>query len=90
LEFLLAKELPLHSVMRLWDTYFASDEGLRMHPYVCLAILAACKEEFMETEHPELVGMLEHLPLLDMDMIITQAYNIREEVMASGLIRDFV
>jgi len=49
-----------------------------MHPYICLAILGACKEELMETEHPELQSRLQHLPALDMDMIITQAYNIRE------------
>lgn len=65
-------------VLRLWDTYLAEGDGLKMHPYVCLAILDVCKEELMETEHPELQGRLEHLPALDMDMIITQAYNLQE------------
>ena len=46
-----------------------------MHPYVCLAILGACKEELMETEQPELQARLQRLPALDIDMIITQAYQ---------------
>ena len=49
--------------------------GLTMHPYVCLAILGACKEELMETEQPELQARLQRLPALDIDMIITQAYH---------------
>jgi len=116
LDFLLAKELPFSCVLRLWDTYFAEEDGqapkervlvcgvwvcqrgresvsecailaselrivcvfsglagLKMHPYVCLAILGACKEELMETEQPELQARLERLPrTLDIDMIITQ------------------
>ena len=33
---LLANILPLHNIVRLWDTYLASDEGLHLHIYVCL------------------------------------------------------
>ena len=47
-----------------------------MHPYVCLAILGACKEELMETEQPELQARLQRLPALDIDMIITQATHM--------------
>lgn len=35
-QFLLSRELPLDCVMRLWDTYFAGPDGLRLHIYVCL------------------------------------------------------
>lgn len=36
LRHLLAKELPLRSTLRLWDTYFSTSDGIGLHPYVCL------------------------------------------------------
>jgi len=36
LRFLLARELHLNSVLRLWDTYFSCQESLELHTYVCL------------------------------------------------------
>jgi hypothetical protein len=44
LRWLLSKELPLSSVIRLWDTYFSANEGLDLHMYVCLAVLTHCNE----------------------------------------------
>jgi hypothetical protein len=80
LQFLLAKELPLNCVLRLWDTYFSCEDGFRLHLFVCLAILANFNEDLMELEHSELKGFLQHLPDMDMDQIIAQAYNIREDL----------
>ena len=34
LEGMLANELPLQAVLRLWDFYFSDSVGLAMHPYV--------------------------------------------------------
>jgi hypothetical protein len=33
---LLANELPLECVLRLWDTYFAGADGFDLHMYVCI------------------------------------------------------
>jgi hypothetical protein len=44
-ETLLAKELPLECVMRLWDTYLASPDGIELHSYICLSILAYLKDQ---------------------------------------------
>eukprot|EP00656_Telonema_subtile_P048311 TRINITY_DN5718_c0_g1_i1.p1 TRINITY_DN5718_c0_g1~~TRINITY_DN5718_c0_g1_i1.p1 ORF type:complete len:257 (-),score=97.86 TRINITY_DN5718_c0_g1_i1:126-896(-) len=92
LQQLLARELPIQCVLRLWDTYFAIQHGqvdtlVNFHPYVCLAILSELEEELMETEHPELKGVLLQLPELQMDRIITQAFDLREMAMLSGLER---
>ncbi len=77
---LLSKELPLECVLRLWDTYFSSDEGLELHTYVCLAILKLCKESMDEHEHSEIRAHLLRLPNLDMDQILSLAFSLRDEV----------
>merc|ERR1711865_791236 len=83
---LLARELPIECVLRLWDTYLAmGDTLMSFHPYVCLAILSECEEELLETEQPELKETLAMLPALQMDRIITQAFNLREMASVSGL-----
>lgn len=90
-QFLLARDLPLPCLMRLWDTYFAYyashglSETLQLHIYVCLAILESCDEEVMELDDAEVLWYLTHLPTLDMEQVITQAMNIKDDVLASSL-----
>lgn len=81
----LARELPLESVMRLWDTYFAL-ESFDLHMYVALAILMRCSDELFEIgdEAAEIKGFLQHLPPMDIDKILTEANNLRQEVRLSG------
>jgi len=85
LKYLLSQELPFDCVLRIWDTYFAGPDGLDLHIYVCLAILRNCSEELMELEISELKAFLQRLPAMDMDEIITQAFNIRDEIKSSNL-----
>mmetsp|Transcript_1781 Transcript_1781/g.2295 ORF Transcript_1781/g.2295 Transcript_1781/m.2295 type:complete len:283 (-) Transcript_1781:105-953(-) len=86
LRYLLSKELPLECVLRLWDTYFSEPDGFDLHMYVCLAIVANCAEELQELEISELKAFLQHLPIMDMDQIISQAYTIREEIRSNNLV----
>jgi hypothetical protein len=84
---MLARELPLDCVLRLWDTYFCLRDPFDLHIYVCLAILMENYEELLELEHTEeLRGFLQHLPPMDMDLIITQAYTLKEEIKIKALI----
>lgn len=69
LQYLLAKELPMDCLLRLWDTYFSSAEGLGLHLYTMLAILVNFSEELIELEYSELKGFLQHLPEMDMDQV---------------------
>ena len=57
-----------------------------LHIYVCLAILETCNEELMELDGAEVLWYLRHLPVLDMDQVITQALNIQEDVVASSIL----
>eukprot|EP01112_Ceratiomyxa_fruticulosa_P018900 TRINITY_DN6110_c0_g1_i1.p1 TRINITY_DN6110_c0_g1~~TRINITY_DN6110_c0_g1_i1.p1 ORF type:complete len:293 (-),score=39.34 TRINITY_DN6110_c0_g1_i1:218-1096(-) len=83
-QYLLSSILPFHCLLRLWDTYFAVDIGLGLHTYVCLAILLNCAEELLELENTGIISLLHHLPIMDMDKIIAQAYNIRDEIRANN------
>eukprot|EP01117_Protostelium_nocturnum_P014105 TRINITY_DN5323_c0_g1_i3.p1 TRINITY_DN5323_c0_g1~~TRINITY_DN5323_c0_g1_i3.p1 ORF type:complete len:265 (-),score=45.94 TRINITY_DN5323_c0_g1_i3:380-1174(-) len=67
LKYLFSRELPLECVLRLWDTYFS--DGFDLHIYVCIAILVNCAEELQELEISELKGLLQHLPVMDMDLV---------------------
>ncbi|ORY52972.1 RabGAP/TBC [Rhizoclosmatium globosum] len=82
---LLAKELPLECLLRLWDTYFSIPNGLDMHVYVCLAMLSTLKDNLEELEQSEIHGVLLRLPNIDMDNVINQAFVIRDEVLAKRL-----
>mmetsp|Transcript_5479 Transcript_5479/g.8514 ORF Transcript_5479/g.8514 Transcript_5479/m.8514 type:complete len:292 (+) Transcript_5479:130-1005(+) len=86
LQFLLCRELPTECVLRLWDTYFSTSEGIDLHVYSCLAILEHCQEELLELDHAELHAFLQHLPIMDMDQIINKAYRIKDDVIAQKII----
>ncbi|KAF2073773.1 hypothetical protein CYY_004907 [Polysphondylium violaceum] len=81
---LLSCELPIDCVLRLWDTYLSASLGLDLHVFVCLAILTNFSEELLELEHSEILAFLQHLPGIDMDQIIAQAYNIRDDIRANN------
>jgi hypothetical protein len=53
---------------------------------VCLAILETCNEELMELDDAEVLWYLQHLPHMDMGQVLTQAFNIKDDVIASSLL----
>lgn len=84
LQYLLACELPLDCVLRLWDTYFSGELGLELHIYVCLVVLINYAEELLEMENAEIVPFLQHLPVMDMEVVIAQAHNLYDEIRANN------
>jgi hypothetical protein len=77
---LLAKELPLECVLRLWDLYLTHSLGLELHVYSCLAILLYFRETFEDLDDSDIRCVIRKLPLLDMDHIISEARRLRIEV----------
>ncbi|KDN52685.1 hypothetical protein K437DRAFT_253880 [Tilletiaria anomala UBC 951] len=77
LQNLLAKEMRMPDLMRLWDTYFAMPDFLDLHLYVCIAILMNSRDPLEELDQSETKSMLSSLPPLDVDQIINDAINIR-------------
>ena len=87
LRFLLSRELPLPCLVRLWDSYFAISDGFELHLYVCLAILLHCSDELLEMDTAELLVFLQHLPEMDMNQVISKAYNLFEDLQTRGLVQ---
>ncbi|KAJ2699858.1 hypothetical protein FB645_005185 [Coemansia sp. IMI 203386] len=82
LRYLLSKELPVPSVLSLWDVYFAMPDYIDFHPFVCLAILRHLKDSLEDLEQSEIRSMLLRLPKMNISRIVSQAYNIRSEIQA--------
>ncbi|WWC89306.1 uncharacterized protein L201_004227 [Kwoniella dendrophila CBS 6074] len=74
---LLSREMWLGDILRLWDAYLASDDMFALHCYVCVAILATCKETLEELDGSEAKLMLLDLPPLDVDRLLQDAANLR-------------
>ncbi|WVQ80771.1 hypothetical protein IAT38_002876 [Cryptococcus sp. DSM 104549] len=74
---LLAKEMWLGDVLRLWDTYLAADDMFALHCYVCVAILSTCKETLEELDGSEAKLVLLDLPPMDVDRLLQDAANLR-------------
>lgn len=81
LKYLLCKELPLDCLIRLFDTYFSIikwEDVIVLHVFVCLSLIDNFKEQLMEIETPQ-YAFLEKLPSVDMDKILIEANNIKED-----------
>ncbi|WVO16191.1 hypothetical protein L204_103862 [Cryptococcus depauperatus] len=74
---LLAREMWLGDVLRLWDSYMASDDIFMTHCYVCVAILSTCKETLEELDGSEAKLMLLDLPPMDVERLLQDAANLR-------------
>ena len=49
-------------------------------------LLGASDEELMELDDAEVLWYLQHLPHMDMGQVLTQAFNIKDDVIASSLL----
>ena len=58
------------------------DATLRLHIGVCLAILEVSMEELMELDESEVAWYLAHLPTLNMETLIMQAFNFASDAIA--------
>ncbi|KAJ1946167.1 hypothetical protein EC988_005597, partial [Linderina pennispora] len=65
LRYLLAKEMPTRSLLRLWDVYFSMPDFVEFHPFVCLAILKHLKDSLEDLEQSEIRSVLLRLPQMN-------------------------
>lgn len=80
---LLVNLLPRKSLLRLWDAYFAArpDDGLLLHPYVCLVFIQHLKPELQDCEDAEsIMAVLSSLPAIDIDHVIAHAITARQQL----------
>ncbi|BEJ07461.1 hypothetical protein CcaverHIS641_0407300 [Cutaneotrichosporon cavernicola] len=81
---LLAREMWLGDVLRLWDSYFAAEDMFALHCYVCVAVLLTCKETLEELDGSEAKLMLLDLPPLDVDRLLQDAANLKVQFTLPG------
>ncbi|KAJ9451217.1 GTPase-activating protein gyp1 [Diplonema papillatum] len=77
---LLVRELPLHLVIRLWDTYLAEGEHFpTLHVYVCAALLLHWSPSLLKMDFAEMMLFLQslnkrHVYQKDLEKWISHAY----------------
>mmetsp|Transcript_51719 Transcript_51719/g.102153 ORF Transcript_51719/g.102153 Transcript_51719/m.102153 type:complete len:313 (+) Transcript_51719:2-940(+) len=77
----LLRELPLRSILRLWDTYIAEEKGgfENFHVYVCVVILKTFHDPLVKMEFQDIMLFLQNLPTIDwgedeVEPILSQAF----------------
>ncbi|XP_044182173.1 TBC1 domain family member 22B-like [Acropora millepora] len=80
---LLMREMPLGSIIRLWDTYLAVENGFAsFHLYVCAAFLKHFSSEIKkENDFQGLMLLLQNLPTQNWDdqqisLLLAEAYRL--------------
>uniref|UniRef100_A0A6A7G6Q1 Ypt/Rab-GAP domain of gyp1p superfamily protein isoform 1 n=2 Tax=Hirondellea gigas TaxID=1518452 RepID=A0A6A7G6Q1_9CRUS len=82
---LLLREIPLHLIIRLWDTYLSSGDqpGLTgFHIYTCAALIEKYSSKLLKLDFQELVIFLQHIPthqwnVQDIESLVSQAYILQ-------------
>lgn len=80
---LFVQQLPREYLLRLWDSYFANlgNQGLDLHPFVCLVFMENIKAELQECDDGErIISLLGKLRPLDIDYAIAHALTIRAQL----------
>jgi len=78
---LLIREVPLKSLIRVWDTYVSEEVGgfENFHVYVCAVIVKTFREKLMKMKFQELIMFLQDMPTSDwsdedVEPILSQAF----------------
>eukprot|EP00760_Papus_ankaliazontas_P030323 PhM_4_TR4755/c0_g1_i1/m.16660/K20360/TBC1D22, GYP1; TBC1 domain family member 2 len=81
---LLVRELPMHIVVRLWDTYLAEAHGFAdFHVFVCASLLLTWREALLAmSDMEEILRHLQSPPVdsmtdKDVDAVVSQAYLLQ-------------
>lgn len=77
---LLMRELSMRSVIRMWDTYLAEEDGFsQFHLYVCAAFLVKWSDQLMKMNFQEILMFLQALPTKewtekDIELLLSEAF----------------
>ena len=77
------REIPLHLIVRMWDTYLAEAEDFAaFHVYVCTAFLLYWGPQLMKLEFQDLMIFLQRLPTnkwtqRDIDELMSTAFTLK-------------
>jgi hypothetical protein len=78
---ILLRELPLKSILRVWDTYLSEERGgfENFHVYVCTVLVKMYKEKLTKMQFQDILMFLQELPTSewgeeDVEPILSQAF----------------
>ncbi|KEF54459.1 uncharacterized protein A1O9_09626 [Exophiala aquamarina CBS 119918] len=77
---LLMRELNIRSVIRMWDTYMAEENGFsQFHLYVCAAFLVKWSDQLLKMNFQEILMFLQALPTKewtekDIELLLSEAF----------------
>ncbi|EDQ90222.1 uncharacterized protein MONBRDRAFT_18615 [Monosiga brevicollis MX1] len=81
---MLMREMPLHCIVRLWDTYLAESNGFAdFHVYVCAAFLKTFSQELQSKfDMEDLMPALQNLPTsawqdAEIELLLAEAFRLR-------------
>eukprot|EP00037_Helgoeca_nana_P001723 m.29020 g.29020 ORF g.29020 m.29020 type:complete len:425 (-) comp12074_c0_seq1:36-1310(-) len=74
LEGMLVLNIPLESVLVLWDTYLA--RGFWFHSYMCIGLLDAIQEKIEDVDEMEFRQTMNYTPITEIHEIIVAAENL--------------
>jgi len=78
---LLMREIPLHLILRMWDTYFAEEEGIsNFHVYVCAAFITNWAPQLKTRDFQGIMMFFQNLPTVDwskddVEMLLSKGYT---------------
>lgn len=83
-QYLHSTALPLPSLLRLWDNYLSlsSDDLPKTLLFVSLALVDRLMPKIIRMEHLDIINFLQHLPLIDIDVLLIQAETMRYQFAA--------
>ncbi|KAK5102828.1 GTPase-activating protein [Lithohypha guttulata] len=77
---LLMREFSMRSIIRMWDTYLAEEDGFsQFHLYVCAAFLVKWSDQLMKMNFQEILMFLQALPTRDwtekdIELLLSEAF----------------
>lgn len=79
----LTREFDIYQIIKLWDTYFAEDEGFsQFHCYVCAVLFLKFAPQLKNLEYQDAMIFLQAVPTqdwtdTDLEMLVSKAYEMK-------------
>lgn len=79
----LLRDIPLKSIVRLWDTYLGEDNGFETyHIYICASFLLSFADKIKSSDFQEIILFLQDPPtgaydIKDEESLLSQAYVLK-------------
>jgi hypothetical protein len=81
----LMREIPLHHITRMWDTYMCEDDGFStFHVYVCAAFLSLWSQKLQACDFQGIMLFVQSLPTddwtnEDLEMLLSKAFMLKAQ-----------